>query len=184
MTQTINDLMEIASNATAGPWKKVREGYDHAVSSPYGLVAIAMEAIPGAAVGNAAFMAAFDPPTALRVLRMAKRLEEAQEAWKRLQDNGPDLPSFDLEPVEFQKRMDERRKAIFELGAALAPAVEVSPSKIVSLVPGGKIGMRPVTESFADLGPRQRPSFQHHSCDNICVTEGCENMPLTPESDA
>lgn len=48
----------------------------------------------------------------------------------------------------------------------------------VSLVPGVEIGMRPV----ADLGPR--PSFPHHSCDNICVTEGCENMPLTPESDA
>lgn len=124
---TIDGLIDLANDASRGPWRLGREGRDHVVRAPDGMIAIAMDAIPGAAIGNARFMASFDPPTALRILRMAKRLEEAEEAWKKLQANGPDLPSFDLEPVEFQKRMDERRKAIAELGAALTPAVEVAP---------------------------------------------------------
>lgn len=124
---TIDSLIDLANDASRGPWRLGREGGDHVVRAPDGMIAIAMEAIPGAAIGNARFMANFDPPTALRILRMAKRLEEAEDAWKRLQANGPDMPSFDLEPVEFQRRMDERRKAIAELGAALTPAVEVTP---------------------------------------------------------
>lgn len=47
-------------------------------------------------------------------------------------------------------------------------------SKVAELVPGGAIGARPVREDFTNF---PRPSFPHHSCDNICVTDGCENMP-------
>lgn len=122
--QSIDSLMEIAGNATAGPWKRGREGYDHVVRSEYGLVAIAMEAIPGAAFGNMVFMASFDPPTVLRLLRAAKRFEAAQAPWQKLQDVGQDLPSFDLEPMKFQATMDKRREAIAELAKAFAPEAD------------------------------------------------------------